>query len=244
MKKGTSDIAGASFAGEKRKVATMALDHAKRLLHKSFGSGAAGDGRGRYSKFGPSNAGATGASDSTRSLHAPWELDTKEEVGSGATSGTGVGSGLHEQEVAAFAEERELIGDVFRYYDIEDDGVIPLDMAIQAWRQFGYHFDPLTMRSRVNSSFVSEDVFCTVILEEKMNGMPEAFLSRMFGLMDRDGSGRISVVELRAFLKEHGVTDFNDQLLDDLVDEVERPLFGGAGFSCSDLVYFVGRTHT
>ena len=141
-------------------------------------------------------------------------------------------------------EERKLIDDVFQFYDIDDQGLIALPLAIQAWRQFGYHFDPVAIRTRVNSAFVSCEVFGDIIFEEKMSGVLDAFLSRIFGLIDRDGSGRVSVAELRAFLREHAVDEFDDSLLDDLVDEIERPLFADVGFSCSDFVYFVGRMST
>ena len=108
--------------------------------------------------------------------------------------------------------------------------------------QLGYHYNHFALSSILKTvpETVDVDVFTSVVRFEKENATVESHVRHLFGLIDRDGSGRIEVEELQQFWREMGL-EANADLLDDLVDEVERPLFGGQGFAFSDFLYFIRR---
>eukprot|EP00033_Pygsuia_biforma_P002991 GCRY01003292.1.p1 GENE.GCRY01003292.1~~GCRY01003292.1.p1 ORF type:complete len:230 (-),score=23.32 GCRY01003292.1:167-856(-) len=128
---------------------------------------------------------------------------------------------------------------LFKFADEDKDGIITYTEALGLYRELGYHFPPNMLDEYVETG-MDFDNFCSFIEKEQEKDSFDAYLERLFNLMDRQGCGRVNAEQLSLFVRELGY-NIDKRLLDDFVDELERPVLQDKGFSFIDFQLFVKR---
>ena len=122
-------------------------------------------------------------------------------------------------------EQREEITEAFRLFDTEKQGSIDYHELKVAMRALGCDVHKVEVKALVGdyskdgSERVDFDAFLAIMTEKYAARDPEAEMRKAFALFDEDGSGKISLKNLKRVARELGEA-IPEEELEAMIDEV------------------------
>lgn len=143
------------------------------------------------------------------------------------------GGGGGKDKFTLTLEQKEEITEAFRLFDTEKQGSIDYHELKVAMRALGCDVHKVEVKALVGdyskdgSERVDFDAFLAIMTEKYAARDPEAEMRKAFALFDEDGSGKISLKNLKRVARELGEA-IPEEELEAMIDEV-RVFLRGTG---------------